>query len=291
MSNHDYVSGPKLFRSIKKGVTKSKAPDYLDSLVSDSGRYRSIQEPEWKKWPSGQRQLRDSLRALNVFGVDQPTPFVLSVFTALDTKKIKAPLAKRALRAVENYHFIFTAVTGTSSSGGITKMYALHAREVSAAPDAQAAAATISALIGKLKIPSKDIFIASFVELGYSKSTSKQKRLVRYILERIYSHNCAGVLPDFEQMTIEHLLPESAAKGPTVTAEDIANIGNLVLVDEHLNDRLADKPFIDKKRLLQDAGQVWIDPLILSASSWDHETIRARAEAMAELAYTRIWSG
>ncbi len=289
LSNHDYVSGPKLFRVIKKGITKTEAGGYLDSLVADSGRYRTIREPEYRKWPQGHRDLGSSLRALSVFNVDQPTPFVLAILRALDEKRIKAPLAKRALRAVENYHFIFTAVTGTSSSGGITKMYALHAREVSAASDAQEASLSVDALIGKLKIPSEEVFVASFLELGYSTTASKQKRLVRYVLERHYAHHSSGAAPDFEQMTIEHLIPEATTKVSSSSAVEVANIGNLILVDESLNGDLADKPFKDKKPILASAKQVWVDPDVLEATSWGKKQIADRAAEMARVAYREIW--
>lgn len=289
LSNHDYVSGPKLFRSIKKEITKPLAGDYLDDLVSDAPRYRTILEPEYRDWTQGNRDIRDSLRALNTFAVNQPTPFVLAILRALDEKKINAKLAKRALAAVENYYFIFTAVTGTSSSGGITKMFALHAREVSAAPDAQTAATSVDAMISKLKIPSEDVFVASFVELGYSTTASKQKRLVRYVLDRHYAHHCSGAKPDFEQMTIEHLAPEASVKTGGADAKDVANIGNLILVDEALNNSLAHKSFSEKLPLLKAAKQAWIDPAVLEANAWGHKEISERAEAMARLAYRTIW--
>lgn len=174
LSRHDYISSPKLFRSIKKEIAKPLASAYLDELVADSPRYRAVQEPDFRKWVKGHRELRDRLRALNIFGVDQPTPFVLAILRALDDKTIKASLAKRALRAVENYYFIFTAITGTSSSGGITKMFALHAREVSAATDSQTVATSVDAMISKLRIPSEDVFSASFVELQFSTTASSR---------------------------------------------------------------------------------------------------------------------
>jgi hypothetical protein len=211
------------------------------------------------------------------------------ILRALDDKTIRSPVAIRALRAVENYHFIFTAVTGTSSSGGITKMYALHAREVSAASDAQAVASSVDGLVAKLRIPSEEVFVASFTELGYSTTASKQKRLIKYVLEKHYSHHRSGVAPDFEQMTIEHLLPEAAVKRSGTAAGEIANIGNLILVDEGLNRTLDDKPFEEKKSILQTANQVWVDPVVLEALSWGKDEIASRAAAMARLGYATIW--
>lgn len=288
LSEHEYVSKGKLFRDIKNEVTKPRAKSYLDALVKDAARYRVIQEPASRTWHQSQRELRESLEALRIFGVDQPAPFVLAVLRALDDKIIKLPLAKRALRSVENYHFIFTAITGTSSSGGITKMYALHAREVSSATTAQEAAISIDSLIAKLKIPSEDVFVASFLELAYSSTATKQKRLVQYVLEREYAANCTGAVPDFSRMTIEHVLPESSVSD-AIGAKTIANIGNLIFIDEDLNVKLDSKPFAKKQQLLAAAGQVWVPPEILSASTWSQATIEARAKNLAEVAYRNLW--
>ncbi len=160
---------------------------------------------------------------------------------------------------------------------------------MSAAADAQEAALSIDSLIDKLKIPSEDVFVASFVELGYSTTASRQKRLVRYILERHYSHHCTGSMPDFEQMTIEHLVPESAASGSRFTLEDIASIGNLILVDEQLNGDLDDKPFKEKLPVLKAARQVWIDPNVLNATTWGRKAIDQRVTTVAHEAYQTIW--
>ncbi|MFT3851953.1 MAG: DUF262 domain-containing HNH endonuclease family protein [Ilumatobacteraceae bacterium] len=283
LSEHDYVPGSKLFRRIKKEVTKARAGAYLDDLVADSEIYRSIREPGWRAWGSGQREIAQSLRALAVFGVDQPIPFLMSVLRAMEEKTVRAPLARRAVRVIENYHFIFTAVTGTSSSGGITKMYARYAREVANATDANQVGLIVDELKGKLKVPSEEVFTASFMEIGYSAEASKQKNLVRYILEKHYDYHATGARPDFAQMTIEHLLPQSG------NAALSASIGNLILVDEALNNRLSNKGFADKQKELANSGQVWVDPELLSAAHWDRASIELRTKKMAALAYQTIW--
>ena len=287
LSQHEYVSKGKLFRSVKSEITKAKANGYLDALVKDAVRYRVIQEPDSRKWHLSQQPIRQSLEALRIFGVEQPAPFVLAVLRALDDKLIKVPLAKRALRSVENYHFIFTAITGTSSSGGITKMYALHARELSAAADAQEAAASIDALVKKLKVPSEDVFVASFHQLQYSSASTKQKRLVQYVLAKEYAENCSGAVPDFSRMTIEHVLPEASASA--ASPEAIASIGNLILVDEALNVKLGNKSFASKRKLLAAAAQVWVPPEVLASTQWDQAAIESRADTLAKLAYNELW--
>jgi hypothetical protein len=290
VSTRDYVSSKKLFREIKKGVTSSTAPAYLDELGSDGRLYRAILEPDYRKWTKEQHPIRSSLEALSVFGVQQPFPFVLSVLRALQTKRIKVPAAKRALRAVECFHFMFTAITGTSSSGGITKMYAAHARGVAAATNSNDAALEIDALISKLRdrVPKLEEFQANFVDLAYSTVRSQRKALVRYVLEAHYSHHVSGAAPNFSRMTIEHVSPESPAQA-TLHSDQVANIGNLILVDERLNDDLGNSPFSTKKAVLKKQKYVWVDPLVRSKSKWGADEISKRAEDMAKVAYNSIW--
>lgn len=282
LSKNEYTSKAKAFRLLKRDVTKAKAQQYLDDLVSDSEHYRTIHEPRWWKWQSGTREMRLALEALRVFRVDQPTPFVLSVLRAYHDGVIRAKLAKQALTMVEEYHFGFTAITGTSSSGGVTKMYAMHAREVARATDAAEVRDSIKRLKDKLRLPSEDVFVSKFTELNYSTSESKQKRLVRYVLEKHYKSNASGHLPDFDLMTIEHVLPQS-----TATTES-ANIGNLVLVDEKLNGLLSNKSFELKKKILRGAEHVWIDPDVLDATLWNASAVSQRAESMARVIYRSL---
>lgn len=123
-----------------------------------------------------------------------------------------------------------------------------------------------------------------------SKDAGSEKRLVRDVLEKFHSHLCIGAAPDLEQLTIEHVVPEAATTTCSATADDVASIGNLILLDEKLNNDVGDKPFKDKTPILQAAQRVWIDPLVLEASSWKHKAIQNRAEEMARIGYSTISS-
>lgn len=89
-------------------------------------------------------------------------------------------------------------------------------------------------------------------------------------------------------MTIGHLLSQSSTSRGA-DADHVANIGNLVLVDESMNNNLADKGFKDKLLMLGQAGQVWVDPVVLNATTWEAQQITKRAEEMARIAYREIW--
>ena len=290
ISRYDYVPKKEVFKDVKKRVKKQDKPRLLKELIADGTVYRSVREPASVKWSKEERDLSRSLEALNIFGVTQPLPFVLAVVRAYRAKTIKLPLAKRALGAVETFHFGFTAVVGRSSSGGITKMYASHARNVLNAKDSAEAALGIDDLRSKLagSLPSIEEFVSAFAEIRYSGLHASQKRLVQYILGRMYEHASSKVLPiELDRMTIEHLIPQTSS---ALAPGDVARIGNLLFVPEGTNVSLGDKSFERKLPILRAASGLWVDQRVLDATRWGMDEIRERSAAMAETAFQDVWS-
>jgi len=70
--------------------------------------------------------------------------------------------------------------------------------------------------------------------------------------------------------------------------EQTAAIGNLILVDQSLNNELANKSFNEKRLLLQSAN-VWVDAAILNAFNWGAAEIEARTKLLAAEAYSNVW--
>ena len=88
---------------------------------------------------------------------------------------------------------------------------------------------------------------------------TKQKSLVRYTLSKICQRNSSGTPLDPDKLTIEHITPENPAKAGGLTDEQIASVGNLIVVDQALNNKLSNKNFADKKKILETAN-IWVDP-------------------------------
>jgi len=291
LSRHEYTTEKKLYKSIKKEVKKrDDAKEFLSSLEGDAKCYRIIHEPSFRdKWLIEENDIRDSLRALNLFQVKQQVPFVLAVMRAYEGSEIAVPLAKRALRAVESFHFIFTAITSQRSSGGISFMYAYHARELQRAKTAESRKAAIQGLVTKLreKLPPYEEFQANFRLLQCSEKFTKRKELVRYILSRFLKVDHISVSPNWEGMTIEHIANQGQTLGSGLSDAEAAEIGNLLLVSEELNTKLGSKSFAAKMKLLERQGMV--DKTMSEYDEWSAEAIRERTDHMAKRAFRSIW--
>ena len=287
LSRYEYVTVKGLYKSLRKKVNKTNAKQFLDALVQDATVYRQIQDTAYRAWKKDELPLRESLNALNLFRVKQPLPMILAVMHAYDTGELKMGQVRDALGAIERFHFFFTAITSQRSSGGISFMYAYHARGLLGAKDANERGKELSDLKAKLrqKIPTMEEFQPNFVELTYTKTQAKQKKLIHYVLAKIDRALDSGVALDYDQMTIEHLAPQSQS----IKAKHVGNIGNLLLCEKGFNTHiLANKSFAEKKTALL-RSKVTVDDDIKSAQEWNAAQVTSRAEHMAEFSYKNVW--
>jgi uncharacterized protein with ParB-like and HNH nuclease domain len=289
LSKYEYTTEKKLYKKLKKAVkTKDQANDFLASFEQDAKIYQLIHQPSSKKWRIEEQGVRDALEALAMFRVRQQLPFVLSVLREYFNKNLNLKQTKRALCAVEKFHFIFTAVTSQRSSGGISSMYAYHARQMRAAASQADRIGEIDALIEKLlaKIPPYEEFEINFSSIGASEKFTKRKALVTYILGRM-NQVIGGLTLDMSKMTIEHLANQG--KASALTDVQLAEIGNLILVNESLNGKLGEKVFSEKIKLLKNSSGVWLDENLKTQKSLGEKEIRNRSNFLAKLAFEKVW--
>lgn len=286
LARSEYTAERKLFRLIKKRFDRRDASGILADLQSKATIYARIANPEGWACQSHETPARQSLQALNLFNVRQPRPFLLALLSAYESGQVKFRTVRNSLAAIENYHYISTAIVGVSSTGGISQMYASHARELSAATSSATASLAIDGLIEKLKdrVSSRDSFIAGFKEnLYFSERETGQKRLVQYTLKRLHDGAMTGVPTDHARCNIEHIAPQSEAE------PWIAGIGNLIWLDSRLNQRLGTAPFLRKKEILAEYSSILDIADILAAEDWGKPEIESRARRLAEFGYDLVW--
>ncbi|TLX51795.1 DUF262 domain-containing protein [Pseudoalteromonas ruthenica] len=288
-SRYEAVTLKKLFPKIKKHVTKARAKSYLDALLKDSDIYRSIHEPSYN-WQKNEVEVSRSLHAIQMFKLSQPTPAIMALVRAYNEGKIKYKRLRDTISAIEKFHFIFTAITSSRSSGGISAMYSSFAIKIFESKDSQHASQLIDEFVKKLrdKRPSLEEFKVAFKEVVYTNSNSKQKNLVRYILEK-FSINYGYKYPvDFEDLTIEHLAPQNKTGQDDWTESSIGCLGNLIFLDQKANGAVDTKGFHKKKEYLIE-NDYSVPDFILNCDIWTPDKALEHAEDMANVAYNQIW--
>ena len=256
--------------------------------MSDSEHWRSIFDQDFK-WNPNEKEVNRSLRALRVFKVVQPTPGVLSLIRCYRDSIIKYRTLRDAIAMIEKFHFSFNAITSSRSSGGISGMYSSFGRQVFTAADANKVSDAIADLKKKLisRQSDKDEFDVGFNQIVYTKGNSSQKTLVQYILRKVAAHEMQPFIGETDDLTIEHLLPQSSAKKGSNNL-DIGRIGNLILIDSKTNDLLANKSFKEKKKILLSKGYK-IPDILNDANDITPDVIHENTKRISALSRDIIW--
>ncbi|WP_136482105.1 DUF262 domain-containing protein [Cognatitamlana onchidii] len=292
LSKYEFTTQKKLFKSLKQIVNKRNAKTFLNDILNETRIYRETLDTSYREWKNEEEDVKNSLQALSIFRVKQQIPMLLSVMREYDKGSLKLKRVKDIINAIECFHFIFTAVTSQRSSGGISFMYAFHARQLDQA-DQNNKTKALDDLKKKLrdKLPSKDEFVANFLELNYSSVYTKEKALIKYILtkyDNFYSKQTqTGTAIHYELMTIEHVFAEKD-NSKTIDISDIGKIGNLLLMDESLNGKLGNKPFSVKKPVYLNSN-VYLDDEVKNATDWTKESIIERTELIAEKLFDSVF--
>lgn len=131
-------------------------------------------------------------------------------------------------------------------------------------------------------------FEANFRDIAYSEKFTKHKALAQYILGGITKHFSSDGIA-WERMTIEHLANQSIKPGSSLTDEDVAQIGNLMIVGEQVNAKLKNKSFQEKMKILR-SSHVYLDDYLKHAQQWGKKQIEERTNFLAKVAYEEVWS-
>lgn len=287
ISKFEYLPERKLFQSMRKVLSNTAlVKSYFDNINEEVAIYRGIFEPNFISWTKEQKEISVTLRAFSIFRLRQAAPFALAILAEHTGGRISIKNTIRFLRAIENFHFKFTAVTSQRGAGGVAKMYSRASRELRNATDENEKRKICMDMISRFEAmqPDEIEFQLGFVALLYSKEFTSQRALVRYVLERIHRHFNGNSHIDYDQMTIEHILPQSA----DIDEETKASIGNLVFVTRETNEKLKNKNFKEKRDILAASGHEY-DSSILNAKKWGPTEIESRYLALSKIAYNEIW--
>ena len=289
LSRKPYVTEKKLFKEIKRNVSHATAMAFLNELVSDAYLYRQVLEPTSYKWTKEEREVTEAIGSLNVFRVVQPVPMMLALLREYRNGRITLKQARAVFRSMENFHVQFTAVTSQRTGGGTAFMYAYSARQLLDASTNDEKRGAMTEFVGKLRdrVPSYEEFEAGFMAIRFTDANTRQRQLVRYVLRRVDELLREGMFPDYDQMTIEHIAPQRATD-QTVGPETIGMMGNLVLVDAKMNDRLGNRSFGEKVEIFKE-NHLPLGNVLGEADIWDASTISARTKEIARLSYDRIF--
>lgn len=285
LSKYPFTTEKLLFKAIKEQVNKTNVKDVIEELKTDSVLYRGISEPEsLNLWTKGNKDVQDSLLCISdVLNITIANPLLLTVLRQFKAKNLKDGQVREIFGLVEKYHYLYTTISALPSSGGVTQMYAVHAREIANAVTPNEMGICISNFKIKIKskVPLRDTFITKFKLLSYS--NTRQRDVIRYTLWKIYKSMFPAVDVDRGSLSIEHLAAQASG------GAFVHSIGNLLAVPTKYNgDVLGDKSFAQKRELLANHGYA-LEAFIKNSQIWTAAEIEQRSNDLAAYAYDTAW--
>lgn len=313
-SRRTAVKEPELFKAISNqlGSESQKHISYLEELEMDTSTYEWLENEDVQVRPKvkGVRDafsvpdFVDSVRALAIFNVSVANSTVLAIARKYrETQLVKEAQLIEVMHLVENFHFQFTALTNSGSTGGTRGRYNRFAVRLEAATTKAQVSEAIADLRARLhaSLPAREraeaafqkLFYAPSLQLSQAQKIRARKIFIAYILMAFAkAERLVPAGQNLASWTIEHIKPQ--ATGTNNTQDPVYSIGNLTLLTSELNNSLGDSNLLDKIEALQKA-HVYLDSELQSWAEGEmqvpsDEQIGKRSAQLAADALDRVWS-
>ncbi len=302
LSKYSFVTEKKLFKEIKKTLTKDK--DYielLEELVSASDDYGMLLKGSYDDWIEKEDgdKIYDCLRGIRAMKVVQCHSLFLSSLRNL--KKInKKPF--KVFKLIENFSFLYSIV-GKQPSNKLEKIYSNYSRQLEKETKKidKHTLSNIDRILTNLENelrslkPTIEHLGNNFKNITYS---ANNILLIAYILEKINSIFESGEHKiNFESINIEHFLPRNPNKDWNITKEEskdfVNNIGNLTILLDRINKKAGNKGPKEKCEILKKSDihltKQLVENIERSQYRWGKEEIEKRQKDLINLALEKVW--
>ena len=292
-----------LYKNFKKKINKNDYLEFLQQLEKSSELYVKVfnkDEDLFKKHNWSDKDIKRfnySITCLtDYFSIQQSQLLILVLcerYNVIDPKKpkIKKKILNGFIKSLENFHYLYNAIT-SSPNNKLETRYANTARKIYKASNEE-----LPKILEDFKkelfalLPSREKFVDNFGKLSYQKETRSKKDkksnlITKYSLRRF--EEIVGGNESLLGYSIEHIIPESKDN-----PDKVNNIGNMILLEEHLNN-LADDKSVKEKEVIYKNSRYSNVKLFLDTFKKDgviqfnEDDFTQRRKYMAEFLYDHI---
>lgn len=282
-SRESFARKTGLFKAVRNRIKDRESVfALLRQMDEDIDTYLALTQPEGSQWSAAWKQ---SVQELRMFSVRQPYPMLMAAKRTLSDADFGD-----LLRAVVVIAFRYNVI-GTHQAGDQERVYHtaaihLHSKQAS----------TLGQVLGILRqvYKSDEAFKSDFSEKVIQTTQSRNAKIVRYILCKL-EKQAGGI--DFDadspSYSIEHVLPQSPQDGwDDFNDRDLENfvyrLANMVLLETGKNKDIGNKPYADKRPVLQQSSMSLTRKLAQENTHWQPDRLLARQKQLASYAAT-VW--
>jgi uncharacterized protein with ParB-like and HNH nuclease domain len=289
ISRKKYIAQNKIYSAFSNEYSDNGkgVPEFLKELEFSSEIYKKLFAPQVADWPEVERkQIYRSLKSIDSFRVISPRIFLLPLFELHKKKIVKLAQVKYVLSFIEDFHFVFSAVTSSRASG-LDRRYSKYAQKLIGIDksDVQKVITGLKADLSEA-LPGKAAFIESFDELRFTKKNDKHKPIFQYIFRRYEQHLAGSDELEINNFSLDHIHDESY--GSAISGK----VGNILPIKKEINEELP-KEFPAKLPYYRDSAFKTTKSFFEcheKTKSWNDEKINARTKEIAEKFYDEIIS-
>ncbi|OED33582.1 hypothetical protein BHE17_14415 [Planococcus maritimus] len=292
LAEHGYISKTKIYQSVREKIrSEEEANSLLNDLLSKTEIYQKICNPQKEDWTEMRdKVIFDCNKALAIFNVVSPRPVIFSLLSKYKNGRriVKIKELEEFLRIIENFHFMFTAITSQRASG-LDRIYTKFAKRIADSPSTENTRLILKDFkeVLERKLPTKEEFVEAFNKLNFTNEETKDKKLIQYIFKKWEANLSETDELTTHNVTIEHILSQSTGHSK------VGMIGNLLFLDRKINEEVDRLDLSEKIELMKNSHLLLVKEFIeeyKEKETWSEEDIMLRTKVMAEKAYDNIWS-
>lgn len=247
-SKYSFASDDRLYKSfndLRKAGRIASARDFLLELKGAALLYRKIGAPIDKDWTvQKEKAVGRSLILINQHKVTQVRPFLLALLECKKNKTVDQSAFIKIIGNLENFHFIFSRLCQDRASG-LEGKYTRAAKNLHLAGSNKTKAKQVLIDLNKYLIskrPNSQRIADAIKDLEFSNSFDGQKKTIQMIFTKIEQYLQETKELKVGEFSLEHIRDQSAKDSW------VAGIGNLIPLDENLNNKMASGSSFQKKK-------------------------------------------
>lgn len=280
-SYHKTVTKRNLFKEIKKEITTNeKTFELIRNLVDTADLYIALQSPHDEFWKSNGQKIVKYLSYLKMFQIKQTNSLFITAYKNLSFEDFL-----KIIKICTIISFRFNIIGGYNAKDQ-EEVYNSIAIKINNTKH------FITKDFEKVYIDD-DKFENDFTK-KYFKISSKNNKIIKYILIEIENqkNNHALSLED-DNITLEHILPESADETwGNFTDEEkersVYRLGNLTLLEKILNRDAGNLKYEEKINIYKKSNIKSTLAIVDHYDTWSEDKLSSRQQQMAKIAKS-IW--